>query len=147
MHVYDPFCKSTHIILHYIAMAMYIHVCNFNLLSYNEIIGTTQACSIVAGAAALVLEEHPEYSPAKVKRHLIKKAIDGIINMDSVSGDKGANKLLYIGEGSYKKCMHTFSHHLFPHIQTHNHISITHAHINIATHMYKHSYVQTHVHA
>ena len=56
---------------------------------------------MVAGAAALVLEKHPRYSPAEVKQYLIDKATDGVINMDSVSGDRGANKLLYIGKGAY----------------------------------------------
>ena len=64
--------------------------------------GTAEACSIVAGAAALVLEEHPDYTPDQVKRFLIYTATDGAINMDAlrhVQGDKGTNKLLYVGNG------------------------------------------------
>ena len=64
--------------------------------------GTAVACSIVAGAAALVLEEHPDYTPDQVKQFLIDNATDGAINMDAlrhVQGDKGTNKLLYVGNG------------------------------------------------
>ena len=66
--------------------------------------GTAQSCSIVAGAAALVLERHPDYTPAEVKQYLIDNATDGVINMDALSllqGDKGTNKLLYIGNGKW----------------------------------------------
>ena len=66
--------------------------------------GTAQACAIVSGAAALVLEKYPHYTPAEVKQYLIDEATNGIINMESLrfmDGDKGTNKLLYVGN---RKC-------------------------------------------
>jgi len=48
---------------------------------------TKKACGIVAGAAALLLEQYPHYTPQEVKQHLIKEATD----ID------GGNKLLYVG--------------------------------------------------
>ena len=62
--------------------------------------GTHAACAIAAGAAALVLEKYPRYTPAEVKQHLINSATDGVINMESlrfIEGNKGPNKLLYVG--------------------------------------------------
>ena len=66
--------------------------------------GTAQACAIVSGAAALVLEKYPHYTPAEVKQHLIDEATDGVINMKSLrfmDGDKGTNKLLHVGNRKY----------------------------------------------
>ena len=65
-------------------------------------IKTAQACAIVAEAAALVLEKYPDYSPAEVKQHPVNESMDGMLKMDaltSIQGDKGANKLLYVGTG------------------------------------------------
>ena len=58
----------------------------------------------MAGAAALVLEKYPHYTPAEVKQHLINEATNDAINMDVLklmrfAGDKGTNKLLYVGNG------------------------------------------------
>ena len=80
---------------------MYIYLCIYRTNS-----GTAQACSIVAGAAALVLERHPKYTPAQVKQYLIDNATDGVINMDTLrfmQGDEGTNKLLYVGNGTYSR--------------------------------------------
>ena len=63
--------------------------------------GTAQACAIVTGAAALVLEKYPHYTPAEVKQHLIDQATNDVINMDRLTGDKGTNKLLYVGNGKH----------------------------------------------
>jgi len=71
---------------------------------YRTFSGTASACGIVAGAAALVLEKHSDYTPAEVKRYLISKATDGIIKMGVLRflyGNKGKNKLLYVGNGMY----------------------------------------------
>ena len=76
------------------------HAANSGTFVYRTSSGTAEACSIVAGAAALVLEEHPDYTPAQVKQFLIDNATDGAINMDALTfmqGDKGTNKLLYVG--------------------------------------------------
>ena len=66
--------------------------------------GTGQACAIVSGAAALVLEKYPHYTPAEVKQHLIDEATDGVINMESLrlmDRDKSTNKLLHVGNRKY----------------------------------------------
>ena len=58
----------------------------------------------MAGAAALVLEKHPDYTPAQVKQYLIGNATNGVANMDALKlkrRDRGANKLLYVGNGMY----------------------------------------------
>ena len=57
---------------------------------------------MVAGAAALVLEKYPRYTPAEVKQYLIDMATDGAIK--SIPGNQGANKLiinklLFVGNG------------------------------------------------
>ena len=52
---------------------------------------------MVAGAAALVLEKHPRYTPAEVKQYLIDMATDGTIK--SIPGNQVANKLLFVGNG------------------------------------------------
>ena len=62
--------------------------------------GTAQACAIVTGAAALVLEKYPHYTPAEVKQHLIDQATNDAINMRSLrfrERKKSTNKLLYVG--------------------------------------------------
>ena len=55
----------------------------------------------MSGAAALVLEKYPHYSPAEVKKYLIDEATDDAIDMKSLPGGKGTNKLLYVGNGKY----------------------------------------------
>ena len=75
--------------------------------------GTAQACGIVAGAAALVLEKFPGSTPAQVKQYLINEATDGCINMDALRflpGHKGANKLVYVGNGKYMSVLSELIH-------------------------------------
>ena len=58
----------------------------------------------MAGAAALVLEKYPDYTPAQVKQYLIDNATDGVINMNALKlkqRDRRVNKLLYVGNGTY----------------------------------------------
>ena len=65
---------------------------------------TKEACGIAAGAAALVLEKLPNYTPKQVK--LVNEATDGAINMLQLFPKRRAetpNKLLYIG--SDDKCV------------------------------------------
>ena len=73
---------------------------------YEERFGDTkEACGIVAGAAALVLERFPRYSPEKVKQYLVSEATDGVINMYQLLPRiraKTPNKLLYIGNDGCK---------------------------------------------
>ena len=58
---------------------------------------TKEACGIVAGAAALVLERFPHYTPEEVKQYLVNKATDGAINMEWLLPRITPNKLLYVG--------------------------------------------------
>ena len=73
------------------------YVCYFNC--YRRGSGTAFACGIAAGAAALVLEKHPHYTPAQVKKYLIKQATNGVIDMDGLIGAQETNDLLYVGNG------------------------------------------------
>ena len=70
--------------------------------------GTVQACALVAGAAALVLEKYPHFTPAQVKQHLIDEATDVAIDVSKAKrlppdAIKGKNKLLFVG---YGMCIH-----------------------------------------
>jgi len=73
---------------------------------YEERFGDTkEACGIVAGAAALVLERFPHYSPEEVKQHLVNEATDGVIKLHQLLPRiraKTPNKLLYIGDNGCK---------------------------------------------
>jgi len=55
----------------------------------NTISGTSMASPHVAGAAALVLEEHPTWNPTQVRNELIARATSGVI-----SGTNGSPNLL-----------------------------------------------------
>lgn len=55
--------------------------------NYSVMQGTSMACQVAAGAGALVLSAHPEYSPAQVKYVLQHTAIDkGSPGFDNVYG-------------------------------------------------------------
>ena len=88
-----------------------------------------------------MLEKHPEYTPAQVKQYLLNKATDGKINMASVSGDIGANKLLYIGEGT-KTYANAHTLDLSSLIPPHGY-----KHTNIPTYIHTHMYTHTYTHA
>lgn len=71
-------------------MYMYMYICiQCCFIHCSNINGTALACGIVAGAAALVLEQNPDLSPADVKQYLIKNAT-GVLN--------GTKKLIYVGK-------------------------------------------------
>jgi len=58
----------------------HIHVnypCSYLLYSTRS--GTLASCGIVAGAAALVLEKFPQYTPQQVKEYLINQSTLGIV--------------------------------------------------------------------
>ncbi len=56
--------------------------------------GTSMAAPAVTGAAAILLTEHPEYSPEEVKRALLASATPGkVTNIGATT----PNRLLYIG--------------------------------------------------
>jgi len=42
--------------------------------------GTTSSCGIVAGAAALVLEKFPHYTPQQVREYLIDQSTPGVVD-------------------------------------------------------------------
>lgn len=79
---------------------------------FSIISGTHAACGVVAGAAALVLEEFKDYTPAQVKRHLLNEATDGVVEIPSefemIHGD--VNKFLYVGGDSGKSVSYYFVH-------------------------------------
>jgi len=57
--------------------------------------GTSMACPLVAGAAALVLQESPTFSPAEVRAALLETAIKDSIDL-LTSGD--TNAILWMGD-------------------------------------------------
>jgi len=82
-------------------------------LLYSTRTGTMASCGIVAGAAALVLEKFPHYTPQQVKEYLVNQSTLGIVQT-SLDAELGSNRFLYIREtgGCYyvhttcNKCMH-----------------------------------------
>jgi len=60
--------------------------------------GTTSSGGIVAGAAALVLEKFPHYTPQQVKEYLIDQSTPGVVQTISRHIKVKPNKFLYIGE-------------------------------------------------
>jgi len=62
--------------------------------SYSSLSGTSMACPHVAGQAAVVLSEYPNYNPAQVKSKILA---DGQKNVLSGVGTGSPNNLLYNG--------------------------------------------------
>ena len=48
--------------------------------------GTSMACSMIAGAVALLLQRFPNYTPAQIKQKLQEEATEGVINMITHQG-------------------------------------------------------------
>ena len=59
---------------------------------------TSQSCGIVAGAAALVLEKFPHYTPQQVKEYLIDESTPGVVQTSSRRYSVRPNRFLYVGE-------------------------------------------------
>jgi subtilisin family serine protease len=57
--------------------------------------GTSMAAPHVSGAAAMVLEAHPTYSPAQVERVLVEEATRDVV---TEKGTGSPNRLLFVGE-------------------------------------------------
>ncbi|GAA1554993.1 hypothetical protein GCM10009827_089760 [Dactylosporangium maewongense] len=68
--------------------------------STNTIGGTSMASPHVAGAAALILQAHPDYTPSQVRQALIQSATNGALDMygnyPPYAASSTANRLLYI---------------------------------------------------
>jgi minor extracellular serine protease Vpr len=60
---------------------------------YREVSGTSFAAAIVAGAAALVKQQHPGFSPPQIKSALVNTA------SQSVMGASGAARVVEVGAG------------------------------------------------
>jgi subtilisin family serine protease len=61
---------------------------------WQELSGTAQAAGHVAGAAALVLSAHPDFSPQQIHDFLVNNATPDVVRD---AGARSPNKLLYIG--------------------------------------------------
>ena len=57
--------------------------------------GTSKSCGIVAGAAALVLEKFPHFTPQEVKEYLINQSTLGIVQTNL---NRNEGRFLYVGE-------------------------------------------------
>ena len=73
---------------------------HYFLLTYlsRTLSGTSQSCGIVAGAAALVLEKFPHYTPQQVKEYLIDQSAPGVVQTSSRRYSVRPNRFLYVGE-------------------------------------------------
>jgi len=59
--------------------------------------GTSISCGIVAGAAALVLEKFPHFTPQQVKEYLINQSTPRVVHTILWYYIK-LNRFLYVGE-------------------------------------------------
>ena len=79
-----------------------MHVCEMFLFMVACFIllhsGTTSSCGIVAGAAALVLEKFPHYTPQQVKEYLIDQSTPGVVQTSSRKYVVRPNRFLYVGQ-------------------------------------------------
>jgi len=60
--------------------------------------GTSPSCGIVAGVAALVLEEFPHYTDKQVKEYLIDQSTPRVVQASLRRYKVKPNRLLYVGE-------------------------------------------------
>jgi len=72
----------------------------WHCFSPRSISGTSQSCGIVAGAAALVLEKFPHFTPQQVKEYLIDQSTPRVVQTSSRSLRQKIkpNQFLYAGE-------------------------------------------------
>jgi len=79
----------------------------FSSYSPRTLSGTVPSCGIVAGAAALVLEKFPHYTPQQVKEYLIDESTPGVVKTSSRMYKVKPNRFLYTGEEG-KLCVYGF---------------------------------------
>jgi minor extracellular serine protease Vpr len=70
----------------------------YNPARYTGVDGTSFAAAFAAGAAALVLQAHPSYSPAQVKSALLNTASSGITDFDA-NGNPIVARSIAVGGG------------------------------------------------
>ena len=63
-----------------------------------ELSGTSSSCGIVAGAAALVLEKFPHYTPQQIKEYLIDQSTPRVVQTSSRRYKVKPNRFLYVGK-------------------------------------------------
>lgn len=81
-----------------ILAAGYCFSCDDPRLGYNEVSGTSMATPHVSGAAAIVLQKHPEFTPSEVRSALMttaeyKKVMDSVTNLPAQPLDMGAGRI------------------------------------------------------
>ena len=81
------------LVLHYNLLA-----CSITFLYFRTISGTSVSCGIVAGAAALILEKFPHYTPQQVKEYLIDQSTPGVVQTSSRKYRVRPNRFLYVGQ-------------------------------------------------
>ena len=75
----------------------FVHVL-YTFLYSRTLSSTSSSCGIVAGAAALVLEKFPHYTPQQVKEYLIDQSTPGVVQTSSTRYRVKPNRLLYVGK-------------------------------------------------
>ena len=70
----------------------------FYYFYFRTVSGTSASCGIVAGAAALVLEKFPHYTPQQVKEYLIDQSTPGVVQTSSRKYRVRPNRFLYVGQ-------------------------------------------------
>lgn len=81
-----------------ILAAGYCAGCKDPRLGYNQVSGTSMATPHVSGAAAIILQKHPEFTPSEVRSALMttaeyKKVMDSVTNLPAQPLEMGAGRI------------------------------------------------------